>query len=138
MRVGYQGMFIGMLLALTILGMMLFTTAPLPVFVVLLALICFSTSLPYGAATAALQEMVPASMRATFSAFFLFVVNIVGLGGGPLVVGFINDKVFGDPNQVHISLACTVLLGCSLSCLLLYRGLKPFIISTENAKSAIS
>ncbi len=138
MRVGYQGMFIGMLLALTILGMMLFTTAPLPVFVVLLALICFFTSLPYGAATAALQEMVPASMRATFSAFFLFVVNIVGLGGGPLVVGFINDKVFGDPNQVHISLACTVLLGCSLSCLLLYRGLKPFIISTENAKSAIS
>lgn len=138
MRVGYQGMLIGTLLAVTILLMMIFTSAPLPVFVVLLALICFFTSLPYGAATAALQEMVPAPMRATFSAFFLFVVNIVGLGGGPLAVGFINDKVFGDPNMVHLSLACTVLLGCSLSCLLLYRGLKPFIRSTENARLAVS
>jgi len=138
MRVGYQGMLIGTFLAVTILAMMVFTSAPLPVFVVLLALICFFTALPYGAATAALQEMVPAPMRATFSAFFLFVVNIVGLGGGPLAVGFINDKIFGDPNQIHLSLACTVLLGCGISCLLLYRGLKPFVRSTENARLAVN
>ncbi|WP_428658041.1 spinster family MFS transporter [Runella sp.] len=137
MRVGYQGMLIGTFISLAILLMMLFTPAPLQLFVVLLALNCFFTSIPYGAATAALQEMVPAPMRATFSAFFLFVVNIIGLGGGPLAVGFINDKVFGDPNMVHISLPSTVLLGCSLSCVLLYRGLKPFIRSAENARLAV-
>lgn len=134
MRVGFQGMLIGTALAGVVLVMMIFKLIPLVLLVGLLAMICFFTSLPYGAATAALQEMVPAPMRATFSAFFLFVVNIVGLGGGPLAVGFINDKIFGDTQQVHLSWAISVLIGCSLSCMLLFKGLKPFVRSIENAK----
>jgi MFS family permease len=134
MRVGFQGMLIGTALAGVVLVMMIFKLIPLILLVGLLAMICFFTSLPYGAATAALQEMVPAPMRATFSAFFLFVVNIVGLGGGPLAVGFINDKIFGDTQQVHLSWAISVLIGCSLSCMLLFKGLKPFVRSIENAK----
>ncbi|WP_028665564.1 spinster family MFS transporter [Runella zeae] len=134
MRVGFQGMLIGTALAGVVLVMMIFKLIPLILLVGLLAMICFFTSLPYGAATAALQEMVPAPMRATFSAFFLFIVNIVGLGGGPLAVGFINDKIFGDTQQVHLSWAISVLIGCSLSCMLLFKGLKPFVRSIENAK----
>lgn len=134
MRVSFQGMLIGTALAGVVLVMMIFKLIPLVLLVGLLAMICFFTSLPYGAATAALQEMVPAPMRATFSAFFLFVVNIVGLGGGPLAVGFINDKIFGDTQQVHLSWAISVLIGCSLSCMLLFKGLKPFVRSIENAK----
>ncbi|MDF7820123.1 MFS transporter [Runella sp. MFBS21] len=134
MRVGFQGMLIGTALAGVVLVMMIFKLIPLILLVGLLAMICFFTSLPYGAATAALQEMVPAPMRATFSAFFLFVVNIVGLGGGPLAVGFINDKIFGDTQQVHLSWAISVLIGCSLSCMLLFKGLKPFVRSIDNAK----
>lgn len=134
MRVGFQGMLIGTALAGVVLVMMIFKLIPLVLLVGLLAMICFFTSLPYGAATAALQEMVPAPMRATFSAFFLFVVNIVGLGGGPLAVGFINDKIFGDTQQVHLSWAISVLIGCSLSCMLLFKGLKPFVRSIDNAK----
>lgn len=136
MRVGFIGMSFGFLLALVILLFFMFTTAPINVFVVLLALICFATAFPFGAATAAVQEMTPAPMRATFSALFLFVVNLLGLGGGPVAVGFLNDKLFHDDNQVHLSLAITVVVATGLSCLLLYSGLKSFVRSIENAKLA--
>jgi len=134
MRVGFIGMALGVTLALIILGFFTLTSAPINGFVVLLALSCFVTSMPYGAATAAVQEMIPAPMRATFSALFLFVVNLLGLGGGPLLVGVLNDKLFHDPNQVHLSLAITLVMAKGLSCLLLYIGLKPFVQSIENAK----
>lgn len=135
MRVGFIGMSIGLLLALTVLVFFTLTPAPIQGFVVLLALCCFATSMPYGAATAAVQEMIPAPMRATFSALFLFVVNLLGLGGGPLMVGLLNDKLFHDPNQVHLSFAITLVMATGLSCFLLYTGLKPFVQSIENAKA---
>jgi MFS family permease len=134
MRVGFVGMSLSVTIAIVILLFFTLTTAPIKIFVVLLALSCFVTSMPYGAATAAVQEMTPAPMRATFSALFLFVVNIIGLGGGPLMVGFLNDKFFHDPNQVHLSLAITLVLAFGISCVLLYSGLKAFVQSIENAK----
>lgn len=135
MRVGFIGMSIGLFLALVVLIFFTLTPAPIQGFVVLLALCCFATSMPYGAATAAVQEMIPAPMRATFSALFLFVVNLLGLGGGPLMVGLLNDKLFHDPNQVHLSFAITLVMATGLSCFLLYTGLKPFVQSIENAKA---
>jgi MFS family permease len=134
MRVGFVGMSLAVTIAVIILLFFMLTTAPIKIFVVLLALSCFVTSMPYGAATAAVQEMTPAPMRATFSALFLFVVNIIGLGGGPLMVGLLNDKFFEDPNQVHLSLSITLVLAFGTSCVLLYSGLKAFVQSTENAK----
>ncbi|MBT4521699.1 MAG: MFS transporter [Halieaceae bacterium] len=42
-----------------------------------------------------IQSLARVRMRATASAILLFVVNIVGLGLGPLIVGALNDYVFG-------------------------------------------
>lgn len=95
---------------------------------------CFFSSFPYGSATAAIQEIVPNKMRAIFSAFFLFVVNIIGLGFGPLTVGFLNDTVYNDPNKIHYSIFITQLFGYSLSALCLYLGLKPFVRSVDYLK----
>jgi len=134
MRVGFLGMAWGAVFAVIMLAFFAFTSAPINVFVVLMACICFATAVPYGAATAAVQEMTPGRMRATFSAFFLFVVNLLGLGGGPFVVGLLNDKLFHDPNQVHLSLGITLVLATGLSAVLLYSGLKAFAKSIENAK----
>ncbi|RLQ21110.1 MFS transporter [Seongchinamella sediminis] len=44
---------------------------------------------------AMVQSLVRVRMRATASAILLFVVNMVGAGLGPLVVGLLNDYVFG-------------------------------------------
>lgn len=40
------------------------------------------------------QSLVPPAMRATTSAILLFVVNLVGLGLGPFLVGLFNDTLF--------------------------------------------
>ncbi|MCU0338255.1 MAG: MFS transporter [Spirosomaceae bacterium] len=126
MRVGFIGMSVALGLALVMLLIFSLDVAPLSLFLVLLSLACFFSSMPYGSATAAVQEMIPASMRATFSALFLFVVNLIGLTGGPSMVGLLNDRFFHDESKVHLSLAITMVFGCSISVFLLYKGLRAF------------
>jgi MFS family permease len=44
-----------------------------------------------GPALSAVQHVVPASMRATASAIFLFVVNLIGIGLGTTMIGALSD-----------------------------------------------
>jgi MFS family permease len=46
-----------------------------------------------GPITTAVQHLVPQPMRATASASFLFINNLVGLGVGPLLMGGISDHL---------------------------------------------
>jgi MFS family permease len=48
-------------------------------------------SMYLGPSLAVAHSLVPASMRALTSAIFFLVINLVGLGFGPLVVGVISD-----------------------------------------------
>jgi MFS family permease len=65
-------------------------------------LVLLSASIGVGAA--AVQELVPANMRSTASAIYLFSQNLVGLGLGPVSVGFLNDYIFQDPMAIGKSL----------------------------------
>ena len=132
MMAGFRGMLVAMLCTVGLI------MPDINIGLAFVAGFCFFSSFPYGSATAAIQEIVPNKMRAVFSAFFLFVVNIVGLGFGPLMVGFLNDKIFGDPNQIHYSIFITEFLGCALSALCLYLGQKPFIRSVEYLKKYLA
>jgi MFS family permease len=49
----------------------------------------------YGPAYAAIQGLVRPETRATATAILLFIVNLVGLGMGPLVVGAVSDLLAG-------------------------------------------
>lgn len=49
----------------------------------LLALAVFCLSMPFGVAPAAIQEIMPNSMRGQASAIYLFVITLIGLGVGP-------------------------------------------------------
>lgn len=63
------------------------------------------------------QGLVKLRMRATASAINLFIVNMIGLGAGPLVVGFFNDHLgatYGD-GAVRYSLLLVSLLGIPAS-----------------------
>ncbi|MFN4145159.1 MAG: spinster family MFS transporter [Runella sp.] len=134
MRVGFIGMALALAVSVILLLGFVVGVQSLVFFLVLLVLMCFFSSMPYGAATAAVQEMIPAPMRATFSALFLFCVNLIGLAGGPSMVGLLNDKYFGDPNQLHFSLAITLVFGCSISVWLLRSGLGAFARCVEASK----
>lgn len=69
-----------------------------------LALACFApfyfiANMYIGPMFAMTQSLVPPSMRATASAINLFIVNLIGLGLGPFLMGFLNDALaaqYGD------------------------------------------
>ena len=132
MRVPVQGMTASTLGALVMLiTLLIYGKPPLVLIIVLISVFCFTSSLPYGAATAALQEIIPANMRGTFSAFYLFVINLIGLGCGPLLVGFINDRVFGTPQTIMLSMSISLSVSSCLSAIILYRGLKAFAVTAQ-------
>ncbi len=128
--------FIGMSIAILCTVGMLFPNPNIAI--AFIGLFCFFSSFPYGSATAAIQEIVPNNMRAIFSAFFLFVVNIIGLGLGPLSVGFFNDAVFHDPLKINYSIFIAQFAGCIVSAAALFIGLKPFIRSVDYLKQHLT
>ena len=67
-------------------------------------------------ALAVVQNTVPASARSTAAALLLLVLNLIGLGGGPLFVGLVSDALkprLGDASlQIALlSLTPVILLG---------------------------
>ena len=70
----------------------------------LLAALHFFASFHAGMAVAALHTATPISMRSQATAAYLFVINLVGLGGGPLVVALLTDFVFQDEALIGSSL----------------------------------
>lgn len=58
-----------------------------------LGLVASLQSVYLGPSLAVSHSLVPASMRALTSAVFFLVINLVGLGFGPLVVGFVSDQL---------------------------------------------
>ncbi len=65
----------------------------------------------YGPVTAAVQGLVPAPARATASAVFLLVLNLLGIGGGALFFGALSDALAGRLGQE--SLRYAILAGLS-------------------------
>lgn len=68
----------------------------------------------YGPVYATAQSIAPAHMRATASAIMLFVINLVGLGLGPLAVGVLSDYLaigmdLGSAEGVRWALILSVL-----------------------------
>lgn len=63
-----------------------------------------------GPVMSAIQHVVVPGMRATASAVFLFVINLLGLGIGTLVLGWLSDQLqsrFGDDSLRYAILAGT-------------------------------
>ena len=74
----------------------------------------------------AVQHLVPAHMRATASASFLLINNLIGLGVGSLVLGALSDgltKRFGDEALRYAMLTGLVLY--LVAALLMWLAAKP-------------
>ena len=82
----------------------------------------FAAAMPLGVAAAAIQQIMPANMRAQGSALYLFVINLIGLGLGPSAVAWCTDYIFQDPNKVNLSLLWVGTFFGLASALLLYFG----------------
>jgi len=97
---------------------------------VLLIPAIFAIGMPFGVAPAAIQEMMPNQMRGQAAALYLFVVNLIGIGLGPLTVGMLNDYVYGV-ERIHYSLATANITANVLSSTLLFFGIAYFRKSLE-------
>jgi len=64
-------------------------------------LLSFLAGLPL----ASIQLITPNQLRGQVSAIFLFIVNILGMGLGPMLIGVMTDHVFGYEKAVRFSLA---------------------------------
>lgn len=93
---------------------------------VLMAPTVFFLSMPFGVAPAAIQEIMPNSMRGQASALYLFVITLIGLGLGPTAVALVTDFVFADDNALRYSLLIVTGIAVSASVVLLWRGLHPY------------
>ncbi len=80
------------------------------------AVLLFFLGMYLGPSFAIAQTLAPINMRAMSTAIFFFVLNMIALGGGPTVIGFLTDYFKPEHGQVHaIRLAIT---WCSLALLL--------------------
>ena len=69
----------------------------------------FFASFPYGAAAAALQLMAPHDLRARLSAIYLLILNLIGIGLGPLLIAAISDSLLGG--KAHIGTGMSIVGG---------------------------
>ncbi|MFL0797326.1 MAG: MFS transporter [Cellvibrionaceae bacterium] len=98
---------------------------------ILLSLSTYLLNFMMGIGPAAIQELVPSNMRGQFSAFYLFIVNLVGLGIGPTAVALSTDYIFGNSDDINYSLSLVITLALLICSILLWLGLKPYRESVE-------
>jgi MFS family permease len=89
---------------------------------------------PFGISAAAIQQMMPPPMRGQASALYLFILNLIGLGGGPTAVAMVNQYVFGRDDALNYSLLIVNVAALALGAILLRLGLKPFLRSLDRLR----
>jgi MFS family permease len=121
--------------ALGIPFVVLFPAAPTGVWAALLLVpVAFFLSSPFGVAPAAIQQMMPNTMRAQATAFYLFAINLIGIGLGPTIVAALTENVFRDKQAIHLSLLVVGFLAFGGAALLLWAGLGPYRRSLDYLK----
>jgi MFS family permease len=102
----------------------------------LMAPTVFLMGMPFGAAPAAIQEIVPNEMRGQTSAVYLFLVNLIGLGIGPTAVALVTDFVFHDDGMVGWSMFIVSSVASLCAVALLAAGLRPYRESLARLRAA--
>ena len=121
LRVGIIGA-LGMLVSATAYPLAASATAA----VAWLALVNFFAAFPWGAASTAAAEAVPAPMRAQGTALYFLVLNLISVALGPIVVAVVADRVFGSATAIASSLALVNVVGMTGAIVFLAIGLPAY------------
>nr|WP_047168632.1 MFS transporter [Sphingomonas sp. Y57] len=104
---------------------------------VLMSLSMLLFSLPAAAPQASLQLITPNELRGKAIALLTIAANAVGMILGPTSVAVLNDRVFGDPNAIHLSLSIVSGLSVGIAALLLGLALPEYRRRAELAAQGI-
>jgi MFS family permease len=97
----------------------------------------FALTAPFGATTAAIQEIMPNQVRALASSIFLFILNLIGIGLGPTFVAVFTDYVFKDENMIRYSMMMLYLIGGIFLLILSIAALKPYKKAVEEINANV-
>lgn len=103
---------------------------------ILLGLVIFLGTVPFGAGVSTFPLITPNRMRAQVVAVYLLVANLFGYTAGPTFVAIITDSVFADPNAINLSLAIAAPATMIVGLFLVVLALKPYrALAASNAPS---
>jgi MFS family permease len=106
-----------------LLAAMLMPEAPLAF--ALLA-IAFPMLTMHGVGTVALQLITPNEYRARVTALYFFIVNLTGLGFGPMLIALLTDHLFGHDDALRYSIALVTGVALPLAAIILTAGFSAF------------
>ncbi len=112
----------------------LFPFAPDTLAAGLLVPITFCMAMPPGLSSAALQAIAPNQMRGQLVAIYLICVSFLSYVFAPLVIGLMNDYVFGREDAIDLSLASLAVVNYSIAALCLGLSLAPLRRSLERVR----
>jgi MFS family permease len=81
----------------------------------LLAPLIFFDAMIIGLGPSTLPELVPNRIRGTATSIGVLIINVMGLGLGPLAIGMATDLVFDDPHGYGLRSSLALLLPCMLA-----------------------
>ena len=117
-----------------LLGAALMPNAPLAFAMLAIA---FPMLTMHGVGTVALQFITPNEYRARVTALHFFVVNLVGLGFGPMLMALLTDHLFGDDSALRYSIAVVTAVALPLAAIILTAGFSAFARELEKSTDAI-
>jgi MFS family permease len=88
----------------------------------------------HGVGTVALQFITPNEYRARTTALYFFVVNLTGLGFGPMLMALLTDHLFADDGALRYSIALVTGIALPLAAIVLTAGFSAF--ARDLAKTA--
>lgn len=97
---------------------------PVPAFVLLA--VAFPMLTMHGVGTVALQLITPNEYRARVTALYFFIVNLVGLGFGPMLMALTTDHLFGYDGALRYSIALVTGVALPLAAIILTMGFKAY------------
>ena len=92
----------------------------------LIGLMNFLAGFNFGGGLAALQEITPNRMRASVSAGYMLMVNLIGAAGGPVAIALVTDYWYNDPQSLPDAITLVCAIASPLSVLALLLGLRGY------------
>ncbi|WP_317931972.1 MFS transporter [Halioxenophilus sp. WMMB6] len=98
---------------------------------VLMAMAITMLTFPMACGPAGLQEIFPNQLRGQITAFYMLVVNLIGMACGPTLVALLTDYLFRDEMALGKSLAVCGGAAVAIAWLMFVLGMKPYRASVE-------
>lgn len=95
--------------------------------------ITFFMAVPPGLSNAALQAIAPNQMRGQLIALYLICVSFLSYLFAPLIIGLMNDYVFGREDAIDLSLSTLAVVNYSIAAVCLALSLKPLRVAVQQA-----